>query len=88
MLEHPVWIPVALGLVFSPEEGWGRKGGQVDLVQGLKFSPGAAGAPCSLQVTAVSFLRGIRQPRTEKTRVVAAISIPASLAQVGVVGQC
>lgn len=76
------------GLEFSPEDGWGRKGRQVDLVQGLKFSPGAAGAPRRLQVAAVGFLRGIREPRTEKTGVVAAISIPGGLAQVRVVDQC
>lgn len=76
------------GLEFSPEDGWRRKGGQVDLVQGLKFSLGAAGAPCSLQVAAEGFLRGIREPRTEKTGVAAAISIPGGLAQVRVVGQC
>lgn len=88
MLEHLSVSQGLWGFEFSPENGWGRKGGQVDLVQGLKFSPGAAVAPCSLQVAAVGFLRGVREPRTEETGVVAAISIPGGLAQVGVVGQC
>lgn len=79
---------MAAGLEFSPENGWGQKGGQVDLVQGLKFSLGAAEAPRGLQMAAVGFLWSIRESRTEETRVVAAISILSGLAQVGVVGQC
>ena len=80
-------MPAALGLEFSPEDGRRRKGREIDLVQGLKFRPSAAGAPCSLQVAAVGFLRGIREPRTEETGVAMAISIPGGLAQVGMVRQ-
>lgn len=84
-MEHPDDVPVAPGLEISPEDGRGRKSGQVDLVQGLKFSPGAAGAPCSLQVAAVGFLWRIRETRAKETRVVVAIDIPGGLAQVRVV---
>ena len=77
----------ALGLAFSPEDGRRPKGRQIDLVQGLKFSQSAAEAPCSLRVAAVGFLRSVREPRAEETRVAMAVSVPGGLAQVGVVGQ-
>lgn len=77
-----------LVLEFLPEDGWGLKRRQVYLVQGLKFIQGTAGTPSSLQVATVGFLRRIREARTEKSRVVAAFSIPCSLTQMGVMGRC
>lgn len=88
ILDHTAPAPAALGLEVAPERGRRRKGGQVDSVQGLEFSPGAAGAPCRLQVAAVGFLASVREPRTEETRVVAAACLPGGLAQVRVAGQC
>lgn len=80
--------PVDLGAEFSPEDGWGLESRQVDLVQGLKFVAGTAGTPGSLQVATVGFLGSVREAGTEETRVVAAVSVPCGLAQVGVVSQC
>lgn len=80
--------PVDLGTEVSPEDGWGLESRQVDLVQGLKFVAGTAGTPGSLQVATVSFLGSVREAGTEETRVVAAVSVPCGLAQVGVVSQC